>query len=185
MKLYSYGLSYNYDTQQIELSCHGSYTIPEQEYEPEFLHKILYQRIYLNNCGIEKDMIVSLNAKCTPSGLYHCQRGTQVYSLFDLRLTALYSLLSFRDMFVYAHHYPHDGSIMPMRDDDEMCRKLKSVYEPLSARLIDFLLVNANGYYSYMASGRLDAPSGFGIPSALPAGNHETHVMEGGDIWAA
>ena len=91
MKLYSYGLSYNYDTQQIELSCHGSCTIPEREYEPEFLHKILYQRIYLNHCGIEKDMIVSLNAKRTPSGLYYCQRGAQVYSLFDLRLTALYT----------------------------------------------------------------------------------------------
>ena len=179
MKLYSYGLSYNDGTRQIELSRHGPCTIPERGYEPEFLHKILYQRIYLNNCGIEKDMIVSLNAKRTPSGLYHCQR------LFDLRLTALYSLLSFRDMFVYAHHYPHVGGIMPTRDDDEMCRKLKSVYEPLSAKLIDFLLVNANGYYSYMASGRLDAPSGFGNPSALPAVKHEIHVMEGGDIWAA
>ena len=150
--MYRYGLAYDENAHRIEFRCRDTYSIPEREYSPKSLTDFLNRTLHLSN--IEQDMIVSLNAKRTPSGFYLSQRGNQVYGLFDLRLVALYSLLSFRDMFVYVHHNPV-ACISPSEDDDAMCKKLLAVYESLSASLVDFLLVNGSSFYSYMESGRL------------------------------
>ena len=160
MKIYRYGLTYDEDMRQIELSVYGIFKIDDKKYSPGFLVGVLNDILHMRRRIMDFDAVVSLNAKHVPSGIYCSQSGASVYGLFDLRLLALYSLLSFRDMFVYVRYYAASGRIVPSEKDDEMCRDLERVYASLSATLIDFLLVNKTGCYSYMRSGRLGFLSG-------------------------
>ena len=155
MRLYCYGLSYNDDLRQIELPCRGCFPIPDRAYTPDFMCQILRRYLNVEKSYLDADMIVSLNARRIPSGIYKSQYGAQVGGQFDLRLLALYSLLSFREHFVYVHYYPISSGIAPSEQDDRMCRMLSTVYDALSAELIDFLLMNKTGYYSYMEAGQL------------------------------
>ena len=148
MKIYHYGLHYDEERRRIELALYEVLSEPDAVYSPEWLYSFLSNRIHLNKAWLDRDILVSLDAKGHVAALYFVQNGAQTYGLFSQRLTLLYALLSFRDAFIFVH-YKTDAVCSPTNEDRFTCRTLNKAFSALSLKLYDFLLISMNGWHSF------------------------------------
>ncbi|MBI5056133.1 MAG: DNA repair protein RadC [Nitrospirae bacterium] len=55
---------------------------------------------------------------------------------------------------IIAHNHP-SGGLTPSKEDTEITRQLKSAGETLGIRLLDHIIFNHNGYYSFLENGEM------------------------------
>ena len=55
---------------------------------------------------------------------------------------------------IVAHNHP-SGGLLPSKDDIEITKQLKSAGETLGIRLLDHIIFNHKGYYSFLEHGEV------------------------------
>ena len=148
MKIYHYGLHYDEERCRIELALYEVLSEPDAIYSPEWLHAFLLNRVHLERVVLDRDILISLNAKGQVAAFFYVQNGAQTYGLFSQRLTLLYALLSFREAFVFVH-YNAGASCCPANEDKLTCCILNKSFAALSLKLYDFLLMGTDGFFSF------------------------------------
>lgn len=80
--------------------------------------------------------------------------GTQVASIFDVKQIIKPALLENADGLILCHNHP-SGNKRPSTQDDAITRALKKACEVFNIRLLDHVIVCADGHYSYRDDDRL------------------------------
>lgn len=80
--------------------------------------------------------------------------GTSVASILDLKKIMKHALLEDAQAMVLCHNHP-SGTLRPSVNDDRITKTVKEGCTTLDIRLIDHVIVTANGYYSYSDSDKL------------------------------
>lgn len=80
--------------------------------------------------------------------------GTSVASVFETKTAIKKAILENADGIILCHNHP-SGSLRPSVQDDNLTRDLKEACKFMGLRLLDHVIVTANGYYSYMDTGKL------------------------------
>lgn len=80
--------------------------------------------------------------------------GTISSSVFDSRLAIKKAILENAEAMILCHNHP-SGTLRPSAQDDNLTRDLKEACKFMSIRLLDHVIVTANGFYSYNDSGKM------------------------------
>lgn len=80
--------------------------------------------------------------------------GTGNSTVFDTRDAIKIAILEKSDGIILSHNHP-SGTLKPSPQDDNLTRELREACNFMKIRLLDHIIVTANGYYSYNDSGRL------------------------------
>lgn len=80
--------------------------------------------------------------------------GTSSATVFDTKLAIKLAILENADGMILCHNHP-SGGVKPSVQDDNLTKDLKEACRFMGIRLLDHLIVTANGFYSYMDSGKL------------------------------
>ena len=80
--------------------------------------------------------------------------GTSTASVFDIKPVIKKALLENAEGIILCHNHP-SGSLRPSPQDDNLTRELKEGCKYMNIRLLDHVIVTANGYYSYNDSSKL------------------------------
>lgn len=80
--------------------------------------------------------------------------GTSTASLFDTKQAIKRAILENAEGMILCHNHP-SGSQKPSVQDDNLTNELKGACKFMNLRLLDHIIVTANGFYSYNDSGRL------------------------------
>ena len=164
MNVYHYGLRYNKLRKSAELVTYRVFEEPDVVCTPEWLCSFLSDKMHLKGAWIEHDILVSLNSEGRVTAVYPVQNGAQTYTLFSLRVTVLYALLSFRESFVFVH-YKAKSSCKPDKRDDIAYHSLSYALASVALKLKGFVLIGKDGFYSYRMQG--DPPHPKGVVSAI------------------
>lgn len=80
--------------------------------------------------------------------------GTSTASLFDVREAIKHAILENADGVILAHNHP-SGNLTPSGPDDRITTDLKKACEFMHIRMLDHVIVTANGFYSYHDNGKI------------------------------
>lgn len=80
--------------------------------------------------------------------------GTSTSSVFETKKAIKIAILENAESLILCHNHP-SGTLRPSPQDDSLTRELKEACKYMGIRMLDHVIVTANGYYSYMDSGRL------------------------------
>ena len=80
-------------------------------------------------------------------------RGTATASLFDVRQAIKHAIIENAEGVVLVHNHP-SGTLRPSDADDRITREFKEACGFMKLRLLDHVIVTADGYYSYHDSDR-------------------------------
>lgn len=116
----------------------------------------IYQRLRyrIGNLPHEELWILVINRRNMVMAEKCLTRGTATASLFDVKTAIKYALLEDADGLVLAHNHP-SGNLQPSPQDDQITRQLKDACKFMNLRMLDHLIVTANGFYSYHDNNRL------------------------------
>jgi DNA repair protein RadC len=70
----------------------------------------------------------------------------------DIRIILRHAIDRLASAIVLAHNHP-SGNLRPSSADDKFTRKMKDAASMMDIRLLDHLIITANGYYSYADEG--------------------------------
>lgn len=80
--------------------------------------------------------------------------GTGNASIFDLKMAIKHALLENADAMILCHNHP-SGSKKPSVQDDKLTADLKNACKFMNIRLLDHVIVTADGFFSYRDSMKL------------------------------
>ena len=80
--------------------------------------------------------------------------GTGTSSVFDQKQAIKLALLENAEGIILCHNHP-SGTLKPSHQDDRLTEDLKEACKLMNIRMLDHVIVTANGYYSYNDSSRL------------------------------
>lgn len=80
--------------------------------------------------------------------------GSSTASVFDLRKIIKHAILENAEGIIMVHNHP-SGALISSVPDDRITADLKKACDYMQLRLLDHLIVTANGYYSYRDQGKL------------------------------
>ena len=80
--------------------------------------------------------------------------GTSTASVFDIKKAIKHALLENAEGMILCHNHP-SGTLKPSPQDDKLTQDLKEGCKFMGIRLLDHLIITANGFYSYNDSSRL------------------------------
>ncbi|MDE7160453.1 MAG: DNA repair protein RadC [Muribaculaceae bacterium] len=80
--------------------------------------------------------------------------GSATASLFDTKMILRQAIFAGAQGLIMCHNHP-SGNLMPSPQDDKITRSLLKGCNAIDLRLLDHVIVTANGYYSYADSNRL------------------------------
>lgn len=85
---------------------------------------------------------------------YRSTQGSAVATVFDLKAIMKEALLSDAQAMILCHNHP-SGTLRPSGEDDKITRKMKEAATYLEIRMLDHVILTAEGFYSYADNGRL------------------------------
>lgn len=80
--------------------------------------------------------------------------GTSTASVFETKRAIKIALLENAEGIILTHNHP-SGALKPSPQDDNLTKDLKEASKYMGIRLLDHVIVTANGFYSYNDSNRL------------------------------
>ncbi len=104
----------------------------------------------------EEIVVVCLNASLGVLGWVRLHTGGLDGSQEDPRLVFAVALQTASVAIVVAHNHP-SGSLVPSEQDKLLTRRLAEGAKLLGLRLLDHLIVNREGHYSFAVSGLIEA----------------------------
>ncbi len=100
-------------------------------------------------------MVVCLNASLGVLGWVRLHTGGLDGSQVDPRLVFAVALQTASVAIIVAHNHP-SGSLVPSEQDRQLTRRLAEGAKLLGLRLLDHLIVNREGHYSFAAAGLIE-----------------------------
>lgn len=125
---------------------------PEVIRSSEDIYNIM--RFDIANASQEQIWILTLNRRNAVIERHHLTTGSAIASIFDLKLALKLAILDEACGVVLCHNHP-SGNLRPSTQDDSITRALKEGAARLDMRMIDHLIISAEGFYSYSDEGRL------------------------------
>lgn len=109
---------------------------------------------HIANLDHEEIWCIFLNRKNEVESVEQFTTGSAVASLFDVKAIVRQALLRRSESIVLCHNHP-SGNLIPSPQDDNITRTLKNACKLFDIRLVDHVIVTAQGYYSYYDSSSL------------------------------
>lgn len=111
-------------------------------------------RIDIANASQEQIWLLTLNRRNGITGRHHLTTGSAVASVFDLKLAIKLALLDDASSIVLCHNHP-SGNLKPSIQDDQITRSLQRAAATMDLRMLDHVIISAEGFYSYADEGRM------------------------------
>jgi len=89
-----------------------------------------------------------LNRRNMPVGISKISQGGISGCVVDTKIVAKVAVDSLASGVIICHNHP-SGNWMPSKSDHDMTKKLKSALELLDVKLLDHIILTADGYYSF------------------------------------
>lgn len=116
----------------------------------------IYELMKLNigNLDHEEIWMLLLNRQNIVTKMIRHTSGTSTSSVFDVKKAVRSAILGKADGVILCHNHP-SGTLKPSPQDDSLTRNFKEACKYMEIRLLDHVIVTANGFYSYNDSSRL------------------------------
>lgn len=155
MRITSYGLELKGRRPELtavsETDCPG----PDALSSPKRIAELAYSAFRLDRKAEEHFILIAMDTKCVPLGLFEVSHGTVNASIVSPREIFTRLLLCGAVRFAVSHNHP-SGCTEPSRDDNGTTEKLAEAGRLMNIPLTDHVIVGTDGkYYSYMEHGRL------------------------------
>ena len=108
----------------------------------------------IGNLDHEELWILLLNRRNQVIKEFQMTSGTMNASIFDVRMAIKYALLENADSIILCHNHP-SGTLQPSPQDTAITHELKKACDFMRLRLLDHLIITANGFFSYNDKGML------------------------------
>lgn len=95
----------------------------------------------------ESFFILLLNQSNTTIGYAKISQGGIASTVVDVRLIAKYAIEALATSVIIAHNHP-SGSLTPSRADISLTNKVVNALELLDIRMLDHIIITADGYRS-------------------------------------
>lgn len=128
--------------------------IPEDE--PIRSSQQIYDRLRhkIGNLDHEEIWMLVLNRQNKVTKEFRLTSGTGNSSVFDTKDAIKLAILENAEGIILSHNHP-SGTLKPSPQDDSLTKNLKEACKFMNIRLLDHVIVTANGYFSYNDQGRL------------------------------
>lgn len=138
--------------EMIKRYCHEE--IPDDE--PIRSSSQIYDRMKheIGNLDHEQIWMLLLNRQNKVVKEIKLTSGTSTASTFETKKAIKHAILELAEGVILCHNHP-SGTLKPSPQDDTLTRELKEACKYMGIRMLDHIIVTANGYYSYNDSGRL------------------------------
>lgn len=103
---------------------------------------------------IEEFKVIYLNRANRILGIYTVSKGGITGTVADPRLVFAVGLKLCSCLIVLCHNHP-SGNLQPSRFDDALTEKFKIAGQILEIKVLDHLIISAEGYYSFSDEGAL------------------------------
>ena len=113
---------------------------------PSRMARLVNKFYNLSRLPEEHMVVVMLNSKGDPVGVFEVSHGTAKHAVFTPREILQRVLISGCNYFILAHNHP-SGDPMPSGDDLDSYDKIKKAAEIVGVNLIDFLIIGKHGKY--------------------------------------
>ena len=120
---------------------------------PEDISRLLQKEFDLDKRAEEMAVLLALNTKHVPIGIFEISRGTIDAALMPSREIMIRALLSGATCIVTAHNHP-SGDLSPSQEDIRAAKRLTEACNFLNVPLLDNLIIK-DGYYSFREEGLL------------------------------
>lgn len=116
----------------------------------------IYQRMrhIIGNLDHEEIWVILLNRQNRVIKEARISSGTSTSSVFDNKQAIKMALLENAEGMILCHNHP-SHSLRPSSQDDNLTKSLKQACNFMNIRLLDHVIVTANGYFSYNDQGKL------------------------------
>lgn len=108
----------------------------------------------IGNIDHEEVWMLLLNRQNKVIKEFKMTSGTSVSSVFDTKAAIKLAILENAEGIILCHNHP-SGTLHPSTQDDNLTKDMKEACKFMSLRLLDHIIVTANGFYSYNDQGRL------------------------------
>ena len=102
----------------------------------------------------EQIWLITLNRRNAVVSRHHLTTGSAVASVFDLKRALKLALLDEASGIILCHNHP-SGNLTPSPQDDQITRSLKTAGATMDLRMLDHVIISAEGFHSYADAGRL------------------------------
>lgn len=102
----------------------------------------------IGNLDHEEIWILLLNRRNQVIKEIFLTSGTSTSSIFDIKKTIKLALLENAESIILCHNHP-SGSTLPSQQDDKLTSDLNNGCNYMNLKLLDHVIVTANGFYSY------------------------------------
>lgn len=108
----------------------------------------------LCNATVEECHVLLLNNMNRIIDCVKIGSGGLTATVVDIRMVMREALLKRATAVALCHNHP-SGSLRPSGEDDKITKSLAEACKIMNIRLLDHIIVTANGYYSYVDEGRI------------------------------
>jgi DNA repair protein RadC len=102
----------------------------------------------------EEFIILCLNNSNRVVGFYKISSGGMTGTVVDVRMIFTTALKSLATSIILAHNHP-SGKLLPSESDKNLTRKIKDAGKLLDIKILDHLIINDEGYFSFATTGML------------------------------
>lgn len=102
----------------------------------------------------EEFKVLFLNRANRVLGVYHLSKGGMTATVADIRLLFAAALKSGSLSLVISHNHP-SGNLNPSHCDKELTAKIVEAGKLLDLKVLDHIIISAEGYYSFADEGLL------------------------------
>lgn len=116
----------------------------------------IYQRMRhkIGNLDHEEIWMLLLNRQNKVIKDVKLTSGTSIASVFETKKAIKIAILESAESVILCHNHP-SGSLHPSPQDDSLTRDLKEACKYMGMKLLDHVIITANGFFSYNDSSRL------------------------------
>lgn len=116
----------------------------------------IYRRMRhkIGNLDHEEVWILLLNRRNQVIKEICLSSGTSTASLFDVKAAIKHAVIENAEGIILTHNHPSGGTV-PSDSDNKITRELKQASDYMKIKMLDHVIVAANGFYSYHDDNRL------------------------------
>jgi DNA repair protein RadC len=103
---------------------------------------------------LEEFKVVFLNRANRVTGVYDASSGGITGTVADPRLILAAAIKSLAVSIILSHNHP-SGNLKPSKADEELTQKIKTAAAYHDIRVIEHIIITAEGYYSFADEGLL------------------------------
>ena len=138
-----------YNIKTIKISLNISDTTPEKIDSPKSAYQLALRLFKELDADQEHMILFSLDSQNQIRGYKVVSLGGQCSADPDFKIIFRNALLLGATSIILAHNHP-SGNTEPSMEDVEFTRKIKEAGDLISIKVLDHIIIGANGYYSFV-----------------------------------